>query len=80
MSAKIGRRTLAVAVFDATWVRTAVNVQIVRFIAHGGSPDNIIIRATIHLRQKWIVIDKIITLKQHFSGMPIIIFIKHYVF
>ena len=50
MSAKIGSKTLAVAVLDATWVRTAVNVQMVRFIAHGGKEDKIIIRATIHLK------------------------------
>ena len=50
MSAKIGSKTLAVAVLDATCVKTAVNVQIVRLIAHGGRLDKTIILATIHLK------------------------------
>ena len=50
MSAKIGSKTFAVAVLDATCVKTAVNVQIVRFIAHGGRLDRTIILATIHLK------------------------------
>ena len=52
MSAKIGSKTFAVAVLDATCVKTAVNVQIVRFIAHGGRLDRTIILATIHLKSK----------------------------
>ena len=50
ISAKIGSKTLAVAVLDATCVNTAVNAQMVRFIAHGGRMDKIIIRDAIHLK------------------------------
>jgi len=51
ISAKIGSKTFAVAVLDATCVNTAVNAQMVRFIAHGGRMDKIIIRDAIHLKQ-----------------------------
>ena len=51
ISAKIGSNTLAVAVLDATCVNTAVNAQMVRFIAHGGRIDKIIIRDAIHLKR-----------------------------
>ena len=50
ISAKMGSRTLAVAVFEATCVRAAVSTQIVKFTAHGGKTDNISILATIHLK------------------------------
>ena len=51
ISAKIGSKTLAVAVLDATCVNTAVNAQMVRFIAHGGRIDKIIILDAIHLKR-----------------------------